>query len=652
MAENVFDGDASKYEDGDGMLDLSQERRAFVEEVAYYANQEYTRRREAGEDWVLPSVCVAQACLESGFGDATTVNIFGIKGEGTTAPTSEEYTPGVHTTISDSFVSHGTIEDDVKVYYDLICGTGDYEGWDIYSAARNNEDAADAVREIRNAGYATSSTYSSDVISILDQYNLRQFDTGSVNFEYNEAGYQDGVAIYEAAKKIIESMEQNIENSENTIKTACANKPQVDYNSIVKFSELKSTVQTIKELLEKTKMIADEEKYIAEQYNDDGGGSLSSFQAASMATQIKNFAFNDLSEFKKMVDTYQSTDSKEVFSKWFEGYVSTNGIESQVVNMSQYQLAIKETGAVASSDYVVSKASFILVEDKEEKKETDKTNTKTNNNDNNSENSGSQFRTNTGGSNYASTGASATGAVVSSGTVTSAIASQTPTTTPVTTPKTTPVTTPETKPTTQPTTTPTTQPATTPETQPPTTPQTSPTSQTQPSTAENTMQTQSSPSAPAQTPTTTSYQSSPASTASQQSFQPEEPAPPTENPTQPEPTEPEPTEPPTTPLIETPTTKPVTKIPTVTTTPNVNQTTQSSSGSTAGAALLGLGTAAAVGGGAAYYIHNKHKKAEMDEYDEGYEYEEDSYNVENDDDDEEEVKPIPEFQADINEDSY
>ena len=120
MPENGFTGDASNYAEGDGMLDLSQERRAFIEEVAYYANQEYSRRKAAGEDWVLPSVCVSQACLESGYGDVTTVNIFGIKGEGTTTVTSEEYTPGVHTTITDSFVSHGTIAEDVKVYYDLI----------------------------------------------------------------------------------------------------------------------------------------------------------------------------------------------------------------------------------------------------------------------------------------------------------------------------------------------------------------------------------------------------------------------------------------------------------------------------------------------------------------------------------------------------
>ncbi len=421
MAENVFTGDASNYAEGDGMLDLNQEQRAFIEEVAYYANQEYSRRKAAGEDWVLPSVCVAQACLESGFGSATTVNIFGIKGEGTTAVTSEEYTIGQHTTITDSFVSHGTIEDDVKVYYDLICGTGNYEGWDIYSAARNNEDPEAAIREIKNAGYATSSTYTENVTSILNQYNLRQFDTGIVDFEYNEAGYQEGCDAYDDAVKIITEMEQSLEKAENSIKSACSAKPAVDYQSIIQFEEMKSTIQTLKELLEKTKMIAEEEKYLAEQYNDDGGAGLDAFQVASMAATVQNFAFDDINDFKTMVSSYQKSSSNEVFSNWLQSYVSTNGIESKVVNMSQYEKAIKDSGAVLSSDYVVSKVSFLLAdttkeEEKEKDKDEDKSKTTTNGS---SQNGSTQFRATGGG-----TVGGVTGGTVSGRGVTSTISEQ------------------------------------------------------------------------------------------------------------------------------------------------------------------------------------------------------------------------------------
>lgn len=407
MAENMFDGDASHYAEGDGMLNLEQDQRAFIEEVAYYANAECERRRAAGQDWVLPSVCVAQACEESGFGRVTTVNIFGIKGEGTTAVTSEEYTRGNHTTIVDSFVSHGTIEEDVKLYYDLICGTGGYEGWDIYSAARNNPDPEAAIAAIREAGYATSYSYTDEVTSILNSYNLTQFDTGMFKLDYKEAGYNDGVESYETLMNIVNDIKSSLEASEKKIKEACSQKPKVDYQSIVKFSEMNDIVDTLEELLKRTKTIADEEKYIAEEYAKDDDSALSSFQAVSMATTIQNYAFDDMNEFKAMVGEYQK-GSNGIFSQWFEGYVTKNGIESKVVNMAQYLHAVKNSGAILSSDYVVSKVTFSLATEEEEETTT------TNNNEKKADN---QFR-------YSYVG-DGTGSVVSNGVVSSTVSDKT-----------------------------------------------------------------------------------------------------------------------------------------------------------------------------------------------------------------------------------
>lgn len=373
MAEINFDGDASKYAEGDPILNLSQEKRAFIEEVAYYANKEYSERKAAGQDWVLPSVCVSQACLESGYGEATTVNIFGIKGKGTVARTSEEYTPGTHTSINASFVSHGTIAEDVHLYYDLICGTGNYEGWDIYSKARNNEDAAAAIAAIRAAGYATSSSYTENVQAILNNYNLRQFDTGMFDIEYNESGYIEGVNSYEQAKKLLMDLQTAVETAKTSIESACNNKPQVDYKTIIEIDKMSETIETMIDLLDRVKGIADNEKYVAEQYNEDGGGSLDQFQAAALMAGTVNFSF-DQEDFKAMVSDFKENGSNKVFKEWFEGYVTDKGISSKVVNMSQYQAAIKETGAVASSDYVVSKVQFAMAEKKKEDtgaKETD-----------------------------------------------------------------------------------------------------------------------------------------------------------------------------------------------------------------------------------------------------------------------------------------
>ncbi len=671
MAENVFTGDASNYAEGDGMLGLSQEQRAFVEEVAYYANQEYSRRKAAGEDWVLPSVCVSQACLESGFGSATTVNIFGIKGAGTSATTQEEYVPGQKTTIVDSFVSHGTIEEDVKVYYDLICGTGAYEGWDIYSAARNNEDAADAVQQIRNAGYATSSSYSHDVISIMDQYNIRQFDTGIADFDYNEAGYQEGCDIYEDAVKIITEMEQSYEKAENSIKSACASKPAVDYQSIIQFENIKSIIQTLKELLEKTKVIADEEKYIAEQYDDDGGAGLNSFQASAMATTVQNYAFDNMDDFKNMVSSYQNSNSNEVFSNWLQSYSSTNGIESKVVNMSQYEKAIKDSGAVLSSDYVVSKASFLLAEtatEKTEEKEQEKTktNTNTNTNTNTSGNSSAQFRASGG------TGGG-TGGVVSGGVISSNIETQsrkkmlsalldkdkktdtskgdddslsevldssekpiteTETTTATDTLKTTETDTTKAENSTATVTAPTTSESTTTHGSSTFTAQTTTTSESQPVTSSTVYPSSSEPVA-----SETSFQTEPATGEETTSSTPELPIDLDDE----DPVVPVDTDSYDSSVGE----STIQKVPNV---PNISSSSpKQSTGSAAIPVVLGLGATAAVGGGAAYYIHKKHQNEEYDEYDDE-EYDEDF--VQDDDvvvpeEDDFEEKAIPELN-DIN----
>ena len=393
MAEIKFDGDASKYKEGDPMLKLSQEKRAFIEEVAYYANKEYSERKAKGQDWVLPSVCIAQACLESGYGEHTTVNIFGIKGAGTVATTSEEYTPGTHTTIRDSFVSHGTIAEDVHTYYDLICGTGNYVGWDIYKKARNNEDPYDALKEIRAAGYATSSTYVQNTQAILRDYNLSQFDTGLFKIEYNESGYTAGVNTYEQAKKILTDLQVAVETAKQSLESACNNKPKVDYKTFIEIETLSQTIETAIDLLDRVQGIAEREKYIAEQYNEDGGGSLDQFQAVALMTGTLNFSFNNMEDFKQLVTDYKANGSNQVFSKWLESYINDKGISSSVVNMSKYQEAIKSTGAVSSNDYVTSKVQFAMAETNKDDtgaKESN-TDTKNNNTSNNTSNNNNNY---------------------------------------------------------------------------------------------------------------------------------------------------------------------------------------------------------------------------------------------------------------------
>lgn len=136
----------------------------FIRVIAPLARAEYTNRAK----WVLPSVCIAQAALESGWNrDAKT--LFGIKGSGQELSTSE-YINGKYETVTASFKAYPTIAAAVHGYYDLITGAS------RYAAAVNNADAHSAAQAIAAAGYATAPNYADTVISIIDKYNLTQYD--------------------------------------------------------------------------------------------------------------------------------------------------------------------------------------------------------------------------------------------------------------------------------------------------------------------------------------------------------------------------------------------------------------------------------------------------------------------------------------------
>ena len=99
--------------------------------------------------------------------------LFGIKGKGFTATTSEYY-DGHYVQIQDSFRSYPNAASAVVGYYDFITGTPRYAG------VVNNANYRDAVDKLIHttdgAPYATSPTYINNVISIIEQYNLTKWD--------------------------------------------------------------------------------------------------------------------------------------------------------------------------------------------------------------------------------------------------------------------------------------------------------------------------------------------------------------------------------------------------------------------------------------------------------------------------------------------
>lgn len=136
----------------------------FINVIAPLAQAEKQNRQR----WVLPSVCIAQAALESGW-NVNAKTLFGIKGKGSTLKTVE-YINGKYVNTTASFKAYPSLAASVHGYFDLITGLPRYSG------AVNQSDALTAITAIKNGGYATDPSYVPKIMSIINQYHLTQYD--------------------------------------------------------------------------------------------------------------------------------------------------------------------------------------------------------------------------------------------------------------------------------------------------------------------------------------------------------------------------------------------------------------------------------------------------------------------------------------------
>lgn len=151
---------------------MSEKTDNFISTIGTLARNEYLSR----DVWILPSVCIAQGALESGW-NLNAKTLFGIKGKGFTATTSEYYN-GNKVTIEASFRAYPNVASSVVGYYDFLASTP------RYAKALNNYDYKDAVDKLIHTtdglAYATDPSYISKVVSIIEQYNLTEWDAREV----------------------------------------------------------------------------------------------------------------------------------------------------------------------------------------------------------------------------------------------------------------------------------------------------------------------------------------------------------------------------------------------------------------------------------------------------------------------------------------
>lgn len=137
---------------------------------------------------IYASICIAQACHESGWGTSQKMvkanALFGIKVGNSayhfgTAWKGKAYKTGTHeyyngnkTYITDWFREYDSVEDATEDYFDMLCHCQRYKG------ALNQPTPRACIEGVIKGGYATGLNYVDHIMTIFNNYNLGQYDNG------------------------------------------------------------------------------------------------------------------------------------------------------------------------------------------------------------------------------------------------------------------------------------------------------------------------------------------------------------------------------------------------------------------------------------------------------------------------------------------
>ncbi len=147
-------------------------RADFIKEIGEHARKDWKRSK------ILPSITIAQAVLESGWGQSGLTrkanNLFGVKtgrsmkGKGMMFPTKEFY-GGKWVTIQAEFRAYPST-------YESIVDHGTLLQLPRYTKVRGEMDYKKAADAIWRAGYATDPNYPALLIRIIEQFKLYEYD--------------------------------------------------------------------------------------------------------------------------------------------------------------------------------------------------------------------------------------------------------------------------------------------------------------------------------------------------------------------------------------------------------------------------------------------------------------------------------------------
>lgn len=165
----------------------------FIEQIAPYA-QRYSKN-------VFPSITIAQAILESGWGKSRLArdynNYFGIKGNGVVMDTLEDDGSGNYFKIQDGFRVYDNLEGSFKDHDALFTSTPYLTK--LYRPVREAKTPEEQARALQGT-YATDTRYASKLMELINRYNLKRFDEGRKN---NMTKKVSGADVIRIARKYL-----------------------------------------------------------------------------------------------------------------------------------------------------------------------------------------------------------------------------------------------------------------------------------------------------------------------------------------------------------------------------------------------------------------------------------------------------------------
>ncbi|MFT8400576.1 MAG: glycoside hydrolase family 73 protein [Lentilactobacillus diolivorans] len=167
--------DATKVENATDQLAV--EHRKFIRTLAPQA------QRLQGEYNILPSITLAQAILESDWGDSQLAskyyNLFGVKARSGSNNSvyldTQEFVNGRYITVKARFQVYNSWDDSLTDHARLLAQGTQWNPQQYHDvlAAQNYLKAADALQK---DGYATDPAYTEKLVSIIRNYKLYQYD--------------------------------------------------------------------------------------------------------------------------------------------------------------------------------------------------------------------------------------------------------------------------------------------------------------------------------------------------------------------------------------------------------------------------------------------------------------------------------------------